>query len=115
TEGPLAEGLPSNAAGLTRTLLPDGGEIIPSTASNAAKDGGKETFVVFDETHLYVLPELRKMYRTVRRNLAKRKAAEPWSLETSTMYLPGEGSVAEDTHSLAKSIREGRTKLARLL
>jgi len=115
TEGPLAEGLPSGAAGLTRVLLPHGGEIIPSTASNAAKDGGKETFVVFDETHLYNKPELRQMYRTVRRNLAKRKAAEPWSHETSTMYLPGEGSVAEETHKLAKQIREGKTKRARLL
>jgi len=115
TEGPLGEGLPSNAAGLTRTLLPDGGEIIPSTASNAAKDGGKETFVVFDETHLYTLPELKRMYATVRRNCGKRKAAQPWSLETSTMYLPGEGSVAEDTHDLAKKIREGKTKRARLL
>lgn len=115
TEGPLAEGLPRGAAGVTRTILPDGGEIRPSTAANASKDGGKETFVVFDETHLFVLPELRRMYATVRRNLAKRKQAEPWSLETSTMYLPGEGSVAEATHDLAKKIREGRTRRARLL
>lgn len=113
TEGPLSEGLPSNAAGLTRVLLPHGGEIIPSTASNAAKDGGKETFVVFDETHLYNKPELRQMYKTVRRNLAKRKAAEPWSHETSTMYMPGEGSVAEETHKLAKSIREGKSLSAK--
>jgi hypothetical protein len=115
TDGPLAEGLPSNAAGLTRTLLPGGGEIVPSTASNASKDGGKETFCVFDETHLYVLPELRKMYATVRRNMAKRRMAEPWSLETSTMYLPGEGSVAEDTHTLAQQIRERKSRTARLL
>lgn len=114
TDGPLSEGLASTVAGLTRTLLPHGGEIVPSTASNAAKDGGKETHVVFDETHLYVQPELRKMYRTVRRNLAKRKDSEPWSHETSTMYLPGEGSVAEDTHSLAKKIREKRVKRSRL-
>jgi hypothetical protein len=115
TEGPLSEGLASNVAGLTRTLLPHGGEIIPSTASNAAKDGGKETFVVFDESHLYVLPELRRMYATVRRNLAKRKAAEPWSHETSTMYLPGEDSVAEESHKLAKLILAGKTKRSRLL
>lgn len=115
TEGPLAEGLPVNAAGLTRTNLPQGGEIIPSTAANSSKDGGKETFVVFDETHLYITPELRRMYSTVRRNLAKRKAAQPWSLETSTMYLPGEGSVAEETHRLALRIREGKVKRARLL
>lgn len=115
TEGPLSEGLSATAAGITRTLLPGGGEIVPSTAANASKDGGKETFVVFDETHLYTLPELRRMYATVRRNLAKRKAAEPWSLETSTMYAPGEGSVAEGSHKLAQSIREGKVKRARLL
>ena len=115
TEGPLGEGLPRDAAGLSRIFLPGGGEIIPSTASNSAKDGGKETMVVFDETHLYNRPELKRMYQTVRRNLAKRKIAEPWSLETSTMYLPGEKSVAEETHELAKLINEGKTKRQRLL
>lgn len=115
TEGPLGNGLPRDSAGLTRIFLPGGGEIIPSTASNSSKDGGKETFVVFDETHLYTTRELKRMYDTVRRNLAKRKAAEPWSLETSTMYLPGEKSVAEETHDLAKLIREGKTKIQRLL
>ena len=115
TEGPLGAGLPRDAAGLTRIFLPGGGEIIPSTASNSAKDGGKESMVVFDETHLYTRPELKRMYQTVRRNLAKRKIAEPWSLETSTMYLPGEKSVAEETHDLAKAIREGKTKRQRLL
>jgi phage terminase large subunit-like protein len=115
SEGPLAEGLPRDAAGLTRIFIPGGGEIIPSTASNSSKDGGKESFVVFDETHLYTLPQLKRMYQTVRRNLAKRKAAEPWSLETSTMYMPGENSVAEETHNLAKSIAEGKTKRQRLL
>lgn len=115
TEGPLGEGLPRDAAGLTRIFLPGGGEIIPSTASNSSKDGGKETMCVFDETHLYNRPELKRMYQTVRRNLAKRKIAEPWSLETSTMYLPGEKSVAEETHELAKMINEGKTKRQRLL
>ncbi|MGE3503031.1 MAG: hypothetical protein AB7H19_14440 [Porticoccaceae bacterium] len=115
TEGPLAEGLPSDAAGLTRVYLPGGGEIRPSTAGNASKDGGKESFVVFDETHLYILPELRRMHATVRRNLAKRKEAEPWSLETSTMYMPGEDSVAERAHGYAQQIREGKVRRARLL
>jgi phage terminase large subunit-like protein len=88
---------------------------VPSTAANASKDGGKESFVVFDETHLYVLAELVRMYATVRRNLAKRKSAEPWSLETSTMYLPGQGSVAEETHKLAKAIADKKSRTARLL
>lgn len=115
TEGPLSEHLPKDAAGLTRVFLPGGGEILPSTASNSSKDGGKESMVVFDETHLYTKPELKRMYATVRRNLAKRKSAEPWSLETSTMYFPGEKSVAEETHALARKIVEGKTKRQRLL
>jgi hypothetical protein len=115
TSGPLSIGLPKDTAGLTRVILPQGGEIVPSTASSASKDGGKETFCTFDETHLYVLPDLKQMYRTVRRNLAKRKASEPWSLETSTMYAPGEDSVAEETHKLAMLIREGKTRQARTL
>lgn len=257
TEGPLSEGLRSDAAGLTRTFLPGGGEIRPSTSGNASKDGGKETFSVFDEalaldtplptptgwttmgevavgdqllgandepvtvvkvtdtqldrtcyrvtfedqsslvassghlwwtrplgsseptrvrttgemlldrrvfvvpsgnrsgpawsiirsiepvdsvpvrcvavdaedhlfqagpgrqvthnTHLYVLPELRRMYATVRRNAAKRRAAAPWTLETSTMYQAGEDSVAEQTHHFAQLIKEGKARSSRLL
>lgn len=82
----------------TRVFLPGGGEIRPSTASSAAKDGGKETLAVFDEPHLYVLAENRAMYRTVKRNLAKRRTAEPWGLLTSTMYAPGEQSTCEAIH-----------------
>lgn len=114
-EGPLAEDLPSNANGLTRVFIPGGGEIRPSTASNSAKDGGKETFVVFDETHLYTLPELRRMYATVSRNKAKRKDASPWAVQTSTMYQPGEDSTAERTHERARLIREGKVRERRLL
>lgn len=91
------------------------GEIVPCTAGSASKDGGKETFAVFDETHLYVLRELREMHKTVRRNLRKRRDAEPWSLETSTMYRPGEDSVAEKTHEYHQKIVEGRVKETGLL
>ncbi|MEV8395592.1 MULTISPECIES: Terminase [unclassified Streptomyces] len=92
----------------TRVFLPDGGEIRPSTASSAAKDGGKESFSVADETHLYVLPELRDMYETVERNTMKRKTAEPWFLQTSTMYAIGEDSIAERTHRNFKAKKAPR-------
>ncbi len=115
---PLSE-LAGLDAGMTRTYLPGGrpgsGEVRPSTASSASKEGGLESFAVFDEPHLYRLPELVRMYATVRRNLAKRRAAEPWSLEVSTMYAPGEGSAAEATHALAKLIAQGKAASARLL
>jgi hypothetical protein len=110
TDGPLAQAMRrKDHAGLTRIILPNGGDIIPSTAASASKDGGKETFLAFDETHLYNRPELRQMYKTTTRNLRKRKKiAETWYLETSTMFLPGEESVAEDTYKLAELIREGQ-------
>jgi hypothetical protein len=81
----------------TAIYLERGGEIRASTSGAASKDGGKETFVVADEVHLYVLRELKAMYGTVRRNLGKRKLAEPWLLQTTTAYRPGEQSIAEET------------------
>jgi hypothetical protein len=113
--GPLSEGLPSGTAGLTRVFLPQGGEVRPSTAASASRDGGKESLAVFDEPHLYVQPELRQMYRTVDRNLRKRKAAAPWALLTTTMYQPGEDSVAERLHQRARMIAEGKVRERRLL
>ena len=80
----------------TAVYLPNGGEIRACSSGNASKDGGKETFIVPDETHLYVLRELKGMYGTVMRNLGKRKLADPWALQTTTAYRPGEMSIAEE-------------------
>lgn len=75
--------------------LPGGGEARSSSSGAASKDGGKETFLVPDELHLYVLPELRSMYATSMRNTGKRKLAEPWALPTTTACKLGEQSVWE--------------------
>ncbi|MFJ6720482.1 terminase [Streptomyces sp. NPDC091259] len=110
---PLSQ-VPNVDVGLTRIILPDGGEIMPSTASSSSKDGGKETWVCFDETHLYNTPELRRMYATVTRNLRKRKrGAQTWYLETTTMFAPGQDSVAERTYEEAEAISNGRKKRGR--
>lgn len=114
-DGPLGERLPKNAAGVTRVFLPHGGEIRPSTASSSSKDGGKETLTVMDEVHLYTTAELRRMYQTVDRNARKRREAQPWVLQTTTMYQPGDNSVAEKTHERARLISEGKTRSSRLL
>lgn len=108
-EGAISD-TPGLDVGLTRTYVPGGGKIDPVTSAAASKDGGKETFANFDEPHLYVLPELHNLVATIRRNLAKRKIAEPWSLDTSTAYAPGERSVAEMTHAYAKSVAAGKVR-----
>jgi hypothetical protein len=88
-----------------------GGEIRTSTASAASKDGGLETFVVADESHLYDTAELLDMKETVAQNLEKRKqGAGTLLLETTTMFAPGDGSAAEATFEEAKAILEGRKK-----
>lgn len=105
SEGAIAD-TPGLDVGLTRTFTPGGGSIRAISAKASSKDGGKETFVNFDETHLFTTPELHRLAATIRRNLTKRKVAEPWSLETSTMYAPGENSVAEGSHTFARSIAD---------
>jgi hypothetical protein len=88
----------------TALYLPGGGECRSSSSGAASKDGGKETFLVPDEIHLYVLRELRDMYATAMRNLGKRKNAEPWALLTTTACRLGELSVWE---VLEKQFRRG--------
>lgn len=83
----------------TSIYLQSGGEVRACSSGAASKDGGKETWVVCDESHLYVLPALKQMYATVHRNLGKRKAAQPWMMQTTTQYRVGEQSIAEQTLS----------------
>lgn len=96
--GTVYDEYPGIDSGITRINLPDGGSIVSTTSAASSKDGGKDTFNVFDETHLWVTPRLKSLHATVTRNLIKRKIADGWALETSTMYCPGEESVAEETH-----------------
>lgn len=106
----LFERFGSLDVGLTRINLPDfRGFIEPVSASNDSKDGAKSTFVVADESHLWTPPatgvfKLGRMHQTMIRNLLKRKESSGWMLETSTMYVQGEGSVAEGTHKYAKKL-----------
>ncbi|MCT1459878.1 hypothetical protein M3G03_10080 [Aestuariimicrobium sp. p3-SID1156] len=95
--------------------LPGGGECRSSSSGAASKDGGKETFVVPDEVHLYVLPELRSMYATVMRNLPKRKSAEPWALLTTTACKLGEQSVWESLEGMYQRKELGPEWLLRIV
>jgi phage terminase large subunit-like protein len=98
--GEAADSYPVDV-GLTRTFLDGGGVIEPITAAATSKDGGKSTFIVCDETHLWTDPRLKRLHAVLTRNITKRRIANGWLLETSTMYAPGEGSIAEETHKAA--------------
>lgn len=90
------------------------GKMQPLAGAPGSRDGARTSFQHFDETHGFVSPRLRGAHATMLRNIAKRIAADAWSFETTTMYGPGEGSVAEDTHRYAEAVERGEFKDPRL-
>lgn len=79
-----------------------------------SRDGALTTFAHKDETHRWTLPRLKRAHRTMLANLTKRLIAEPWELETTTAYSPGEGSVAEETANYAAEVAAGKIADSRL-
>lgn len=84
-----------------------------STAPNS-KDGALTSYQWFDETHRVYLVNQKHAHQTMLANMAKRPLADPWSLETTTSYAPGQGSIAEDTMEFARRIEDGRAKDSRM-
>lgn len=91
------------------------GEMKAVASAPSARDGARTTFQHFDETHLFTSERLKNAHATMLRNIPKRRLADPHSLETSTMYAPGEESVAEASHLYAEEIRAGKVDDPRLL
>lgn len=61
-------------------------------------------------THRFTLPRLVEAHETMLQNIPKRMKADAWSLETTTTYTPGEGSVAQGSHEDAERIDRGEIK-----
>lgn len=105
--------------GLERIVVLDSrgkaaGKITALAGSPNARDGARTTFQHFDETHRFTLQSLRNAHRTMLANIPKRPLSDPWSLETTTAYAPGEKSVAEDTREYAEHIDQGKVDDPRL-
>lgn len=69
-----------------------------------------EGFVPTHNTHRMVLARLKATHQTMQANIPKRPIADPWSLETTTTYEVGAGSVAQNTHEYAEQIAQGKVK-----
>lgn len=89
------------------TYRPDGGTMELVTSGASGKDGGRSSFLVKDETHLWFTPQLRELNQMIDQNLLKRKLADSWGLEISTAYRQGQGSVAEDSLEYALAVERG--------
>lgn len=91
----------------------DGKAVALANAPDQA-DGDRTTFQHKDETHRWVLARHKETDQVTRANLLKRPIADPWELSTTTMYAPGEGSVAEGVHDFARLIDAGEVPNPRL-
>lgn len=79
-----------------------------------SRDGGKTTWQGKEESHRWVLPRQKEAHQTTRGNLSKRPMAQPWEMHATTMYQPGEASVAEDLHETAKSLTGDAARRSRM-
>lgn len=105
SEGPLGEYVD---VGLEKTFIRHTeGKLVLVTSSSVSREGGKPTFTPCDETHLWTTSQLKTLHGTLRRNLPKRQDAEPWMLETTTAFGPGEGSVAEGSAEYGEKVLAG--------
>lgn len=80
----------------------------PLAQSPDARDGGRTTLNAFDEPHRLYLPRHIKAHETMDANLPKRPLDDPWSLYVGTAGELGQGSVAEQQHTEAEQIRDGK-------
>jgi hypothetical protein len=112
SEGPLANDFDIGLEKITRKA----GDGLAQALAQApdSRDGALTTFQWFDETHRATRPSLIKAHRTMLANAPKRPLDEPWSLETTTMFAPGEGSIAESTFRYAQEIAKGKVRNPRL-
>jgi len=96
--------IPGLDAGLTRVRTRNG-KLSSSSARAPSKEGLRPTAVILDETHLWVQSNGgHRLAETLRRGVAKTNSR---SLETSNMWVNGQGSVAEETHTYAEGVRAG--------
>lgn len=112
SEGPLADDFDIGLRRITRKA--GDGRAVSLASAPDARDGARTTFQVVDESHRWTLPRLLEAHQTMLANMAKRKAADPWTLEVTTAYVPGENSIAEKAHDYASAVAEGEIADPRL-
>lgn len=108
SEGPDADLFDPTLDRITRTYGDGKAEALASSPNS--NDGARTSFQHFDETHRMVLPRLKDAHQVMLNNIPKRVMADPWSLETTTTYAPGEKSVAEGTHGYAEDVAAGKIR-----
>lgn len=101
---------------LSKVTAPGNRKLIRVTASPRSREGNRPTFVVMDETHLWLPVEKGpELARTLRRNLGKIPNGQGRSIETTNAPVPGQGSVAEMSFDAWELQKAGKTMDSTLL
>lgn len=84
--------------------------IKPVAATASRLDGGRPTFNCIDESHRLTEDRHIRSFETMKNNLPKRRADDPWQLTTTTAGDPAEVSVALAEYRLGMKIYEGKVE-----
>lgn len=106
--GPVLDNYPGVDPMETFIVLPGAGRIEFVTSAATSREGNRPVWAGLDQTESWTASNGgRRLAATIRRNLGKTNGT---SVEAPNAYLPGEGSVAEESAAYAKAIHEGRTR-----
>jgi hypothetical protein len=97
----------------TRIVLPGRGSIEAMPVNDASVEGGKETVIVFEESHLWVTEQAKRLHRRVARNLVKRP--DTMGVHLTNWFDPDAGSLLQETVAAAANGGDGVLLLARQL
>ena len=84
------------------------GKALPLAQSPDSRDGALTTLNAFDEPHRLYMPRHLKAHETMDANLEKRPLEDPWALYVGTAGELGQGSIAEQLHTEAEQIADGK-------
>lgn len=90
------------------------GKALPLAQSPDSRDGALTTLNAFDEPHRLYMPRHLRAHETMDANLEKRPLEDPWALYVGTAGELGQKSVAEQLHTEAEQIRDGKIEQADL-
>lgn len=112
-EAPALENYPGLEPMLGAVMLPGRGRIEQVTSSAHTQKGAPAVFAVLDQTEEWTRSNGGiRLAHTLRTNVTKNGGR---TLESPNAYVPGEGSVAEQSAEYAKAAAEGRTKATGIL
>lgn len=112
-DAPVHDNYPGLDPMLTMVNLPGRGRIEQVTSSASTQKGAPIVFAVLDQTEEWTASNGGiRLAHTLRTNATKNGGR---TVESPNAYIPGEGSVAEQSAEYAKAASEGRTKSAGIL